>query len=272
MNKKRYMISIIFIIIFLTCLYLIYISNPDEIKPVSNNYISELEEDINNGLSIMGIWPHPDDEVYTPGIFVYAADKGNTCWIVHLISLDSVPIHAQESRFEAIHWLKETYLWPNGGDCINLNMSRDKESGGWHTWTWSNETIKAKYKAIIEEKKPDILLTFSPYGSCDLAEHSLISDIVTDIWDELEYKPKIYWFINTDQGPRTDPCGEHEIYTPTDILDLDIYSENLGMTYWEAKVGFLEEYRSSVGGLNRWMNIEGNLESNDRQEYFVRYK
>ena len=194
--------------------------------------------------------------------------------------MDYLPEQAKEPRQQAIQWFKETYLWPNGGDLINLDMPRGQDppppsNAGWHGWHWTMDEIKAAFKEQIEEKQPDILLTFTPYGACDLPEHGEISEMITEIWNELTYEPKpmIYWFINTDQGPRLeDDCNEDELYPPTDILDLDVYSDALGMTYWDAKKEFWEQYAPSVGALNNWLNTPGNLDSNDKKEYFMRYQ
>ncbi len=241
--------------------YLVLIKNHD-------HELDELEKDINNGMSIMMIEPHPDDEVYTPGIFMIAGNKGNKCWVVALISVDHIPEQAREARRQAISWFEEKYL----EEYINLGMARGI-AGKWHGWEWDFETIKAKYKEVIEEKQPDILLTFSPYGSCDLPEHYEISNIITNIWDELTYepKPKIYWFINTDQGPRVEECNEDEHYPPTDVLNLDTYSDKLGMTYWEAKIEIWQKYAPSVPPLYNILDPDF-LEKNDKKEYFVRYK
>lgn len=229
-----------------------------------------LLKDIEDGKSIMGIWPHPDDECLTPGIFAVAASKGNKCWIVTLIGMSSPPYsenpEIRQARIDAIDWFKEQYL----EEYIMFDMLREPGTG-WHGWTWSFEEIKAYYKAEIEEKKPDILLTFTPHGYMDNTEgeHAWISNMVTEIREELDYNPKIYWFINTDQGPRSDgPFDEDEKYPPTDVINLDVYSDTVGMTYWEAKLEFWEHYSPSVGALNRWMETPGNLENNDRKEYF----
>ena len=207
-----------FIVIIIICSLIIYSSHSS--KPEKYVNTCELEKDIYSGKSIMGLWPHPDDEVYTPGIFPFAKDKGCKIWVVTLVSLESIPEKAKESRLQAIEWFEEQYL----EEYINLGMRKNPESGGWHGWTWSYEEIKAQYKAQIEEKQPDILLTFSPYGFGDLVEHARISNMISEIWEELTYepKPKIYWFINTNQGPRLDKHNESELYPPTDILDLSL--------------------------------------------------
>lgn len=228
----------------------------------------ELLKDIEEGKSIMGFWPHPDDEVYTPGILTMAGDKGNKIWIVSLVSIEYVPEKAKEARYQAIDWLEDKYL----EEYIDLNMARGpKFKNNWHSWQWDLETIKSKYKKIIEEKRPGILLTFTPYGSCDLIEHGIISDIVTEIWSELNYepKPKIYWFINTNQGPRNEVCLENELYPPTDVLDLNVYSETLGKTYWEAKIELWQKYAPSVPPLNNFLTPDS-FEKDDKKEYFFK--
>jgi hypothetical protein len=202
-----------------------------------------------------------------------AGSKGNKCWVVTLISLDSPPYSEnpdmREKRIQANEWFEEQYL----EEYINLNMLRDSESGGWHGYTWSNETIKAQIKAEIEEKQPDILLTFTPFGYTGGIEHILFHEIVTELWNELSYepKPKIYWFVNTDQGPRREEFHEDDLYPPTNVLNLDVYSDILGMTYWEAKVDFWEQYAPSLGALKTWLNTPSNLENNDKKEYYIKY-
>jgi|GEM_PF-2244543 len=232
---------------------------------------SGLQKDIDDGKSIMGFWPHPDDEVYSPGIIAMAGDKGNPIWIVHLISVDEAPEQAQEARLQAITWMTDKYL-KNGG-YINLEMQRGEEfprqTRCMVRWEWSYGTIKEKFRLLIEEKRPDILYTFTPNGFCDMCEHGLMADILIDLQDELSYKPQLLFFVNMDQGPRRETnCSEYKIYPPNEVLDLNVYSETLGMTYWDAKVEFWQKYAPSVPPLN--YALETYLDINDRKEYFMK--
>jgi LmbE family N-acetylglucosaminyl deacetylase len=261
------------------------ISEKDE--TIEHGESDGLLKDINDGKSIMWLEPHPDDEVHSPGIFTLACGKGrNKCWVISLIGVDSPPLsenqELRKNRLEAIRWFEEQYL----EEYIMLDMPRDQESGGWHKWNWPIGKVKAAYKAQIEEKQPDILLTFTPHGWLDQpeGEHAVISNIITEIQNELTYepKPKIYWFVNTDQGQRYDrssppktpldpgyiPYNEHIIYPPTDMIDMDVYSDILGVTYWEAKLEILEHYRHSIGPLDRYLDDSAFLGMNDHKEYF----
>jgi hypothetical protein len=155
-------------------------------------------------------------------------------------------------------------------------------------YCWTYEEMKANFKEQIDLKKPDILITFTPYGYMDGFDHAEINQLTMEIWDELtwEPKPKVYWFVNTDQGPRYDkslpppgkspldpgytPYNEHLLYPPTDVLDLDVYSEALGKTFWEAKLGIWEHYRDSIPPLDVYMDDFAFRAYNDRKEYFYK--
>lgn len=217
----------------------------------------ELFRDIKKGASIMGLQSHPDDcEAFTPGAFIMAGgDAGNNCWIVSVIPIHQINSDQQEARAEAIAWFEENYLeeylFLDGRPLIY-------------------DHIKSQLISIIEEKKPDILLTFTPFGWNEHPEHIMLSAMITDIWDELSYNPKIYWFIAAGQCPSV-PSGPYDMrgmYPPTSILNLDKYSNVLGKTFWEAKLEVYEHYRSSVPGIDACLNES--IQNNNRKEYFRR--
>lgn len=226
-----------------------------------NQQQNELMRLINNGASIMGFQPHPDDcEAFTPGIFIISGgDRENECWIVSAIPVDQIPPDQQEERAAAIAWFEENYLeeyiFLNGRPLIY-------------------EEVKSQLIDVIEAKQPDILLTFTPFGWYGHREHITISNIITDLWDELSYAPKVYWFVAAGQGPSvpSGPYDMRETYPPTDILNSDIYSEALAKTFWEAKLEVYEHYRSSVPGIDTYLNDEEAVANNDRKEYFRRHK
>jgi hypothetical protein len=75
-----------------------------------------------------------------------------------------------------------------------------------------------------------------------------------------------------DQGPRIKgPFYEYELYPPTQVIDMDKYSDELGITYWDAKVEVWETYAPSLHPLQEFLDSEL-FKTNDRHEYFVRHK
>ncbi len=251
-NKLLILIPIIFI--FLTgC----FSSTPDD-NNGSEYKSNNLRRAIDDAKSIMWIGPHPDDEMFISGTLALAGgDKGNKCYCICIVSPDDInPDLNITNRKEAINWFKNTYL----EDYTSLNETRP--------FSWEN--IKTKIQTIIEEIKPDIIITFSPYGYFNQPDHVATSMTLTELYNSLSYKPEIYYVINMDQDlPLNKKNYEYNQYPPTDIINLNVYSNKLGKTYWNAKIEIWEHYSKSIPDLALLLNNKKLIEKNDRNEYFM---
>jgi LmbE family N-acetylglucosaminyl deacetylase len=218
-----------------------------------------LLEDIENGKSIMMIEAHPNDEAYTAGIFAISGGHwGNKMWIVCVGSVENVPPeNNRTARRETIAWFEDKYL----EEYINFEYMKP--------FPFESDELRQNILDEIEEKKPDIILTFTPYGWRLVPEHINVTGLVTDIYDDLSYEPKVYWFLNAKQGPTFGDHYELDMYPPTDIIDLDIYSDVLNMTYWDAKVEVWDSHGNSQPGIDEFLYSQLFLE-NDKKEYFRR--
>lgn len=280
MKKKIYAI-ILFIILTIVETTSIIGQQPNQ--NITNNIWdrNELLKLINQNKSIMYIEPHPDDEVYSPGVLIIAGSKNNNCWIVSLIGMNSPPynenITLRIKRLQAIKYLEDNYLQ----EYIMLNMPRiPNNSSYWHGWswtyknidgTWNFSKIKNRFRDIILDKQPDIIITFTPKGYMNKTEgeHSRISNIVTNIIIEENLDTRVFWFINIDQGPRMDgPYYEYNYYPPTSVLNLNVFSQELNKTYWIAKVILWNRYSQSVNALLHYMQ-SNMFPLNDRKEYYT---
>lgn len=221
---------------------------------------SGLVKDIEDGKSIMWIGPHPDDEMFMSGTFALACgDRGNKCYVLCVVSVDNInPDLNITARKEAIAWFTKTYLTER----FDLNFSRPP--------AFNLDDVKKQIFNKVEAIKPDIIITFSPYGYFDQQDHIATSKIVTEVYKQLSYKPKIYYIINMDQDIVVKSQYEYRQYPPTDIIDLNVYSNKLGKTFWEAKVEFLEHYAQSIPDLQKLLNSRERMQKNDRKEYFMR--
>jgi hypothetical protein len=278
-NNLHLTIAFFIAIILLTEVIVLIASTKEEEGNIKGNLYSFIEK----GESIMGFWPHPDDENYIPGLFAVAKDHGCNVWVSCVVDPEnSYPLvepgneRTLQNRMKAIQWLKDTFL-AEGDDSYTYWYARPKQGTG--KPLPPDDEIKQKYKDRILEKRPDILVTFTPFGYVESGQdgegqHGTISAIVSEIWEELplDYKPKIYWFVNMDQGPRQVPpyYEEYKLFPPTFNLNLDVKCTNLEWeTYWDAKVEFWEQYEPSINPQS-W--ILDNLDINDKKEYFVRVK
>lgn len=221
-----------------------------------------LRKDIESGKSIMFVCPHPDDEVFIAGtIALVGGDKGIFCYICCLGSLDNVRRENVDipSRIKAIRWLDKTYLKDYLFLDNNFKVITPKIA---------NE-MKKQVAYIIEQKKPDIIITFSPSGYDGNKNRSITSRVVTDIYHLLSYQPKLYFVINFDQE-LSFKAREYRKYPPTDIIDLNTYSEKLGKTLWIAKLEIWDRYSDSVPVIMNVMARKARLENNDHKEYFMK--
>jgi hypothetical protein len=61
---------------------------------------------------------------------------------------------------------------------------------------------------------------------------------------------------------------EKSLYHPTDIINLNVYSNELGKTFWDAKLEVWRHYSSSIPDLARLLVDTKFLQNNDEKEYF----
>jgi LmbE family N-acetylglucosaminyl deacetylase len=225
---------------------------------------AELQDDIDKGSTVMFVFVHPDDEVFVSGtIALVGGDKTSSCYICCLGSLDNVRREKIDvpSRLKAIRWITKKYL----KDYIFLDNN-------FTTLTPKIiNVIKPKLKEVIEEKKPDILITFAPSGYDGNVNHRLTSKIVTDIYPTLSYAPKLYFLINVDQELNF-KAREYRKYPPTDAIDLNVHSEKLGKKLWDEKLEIWENYSDSTPIIMGVMARKERLDKNDQKEYFRKMK
>ncbi|MDD3297076.1 MAG: PIG-L family deacetylase [Candidatus Omnitrophica bacterium] len=239
-------------------------------KPVDTGRFcdnGDLRRSIQSGKKIMIIEPHSDDEIFIAGTIAYACgQQDNECYVLNLGTISDFLNESQIAlREKTIKWMNEEYLQ----GYINLNNSW-RNVFGWGMGKADIEKIKPQLKEAIEEKKPGIILTFSPYGYEGHQNHKATSAMVSEIYDELSYKPEVYYFINV--FPQ---FSEYKKYPPTDIIDLKAYSKDPENPLLDAKLKILEEYSDTVPFLKNILKDKDNpkVEENTYiKEYFRRVK
>jgi len=230
--------------------------------PLTFRDSGELQKDIDSGKTVMFIFPHPDDEAWVAGtLALVAADKGTFCYVCCLGSVANVRSENIDvpSRLQAIRWLTKTYL----RDYIFLENNFTSITPKMLT------AMKPSLIEAIEDKKPDIIITFSPAGYDGNINHRMASKLVGEAYYSLSYKPKLYYVINIDQELQM-KAREYRKYPPTDIIDLDAFSEKMAKTIWDAKLEIWRRYSDSSPVLMGITARTKRLENNDHKEYFMK--
>ncbi|NQU99197.1 MAG: PIG-L family deacetylase [Parcubacteria group bacterium] len=221
-----------------------------------------LLQEINEGKSIMWIGPHPDDENTIAGTIAFACGhQENECYVFSLKEIDEISENwDKDLRREANKWLETEYL----EEYIYLDIGILGEL---------KEIIASKALKIIKEKKPEVILTFSPSGYYGHPEHKATSLGLLEYYNEFGYKPSMYQIINMDNPPIFGKeYFEYKKYLPTDEIDLDFYSEILKKTIWDAKIEIIEKYSSTMAASAEIIADMEKLEDLDKKEYFRKVK
>jgi LmbE family N-acetylglucosaminyl deacetylase len=232
--------------------------------PLTFRDSGELQKDIDSGKTVMFIFPHPDDEAWVAGtLAMVAADKGTFCYVCCLGSVANVRSENIDvpSRLQAIRWLTKAYL----RDYIFLENNFTSITPKMLT------AMKPRLIEAIEDKKPDIIITFSPAGYDGNINHRMASKLVGEAYYSLSYKPKLYYVINIDQELQM-KAREYRKYPPTDIIDLDVFSEKMDKTIWDAKLEIWRRYSDSSPALMGITARTKRLENNDHKEYFMKVR
>ncbi|MFA7677103.1 MAG: PIG-L family deacetylase [Candidatus Omnitrophota bacterium] len=227
----------------------------------------DLRRSIQSGKKIMIVEPHSDDEIFIAGTIAYACgQRDNQCYVVNLGSLsDFLNKNEIALREKTLKWMNEEYLQ----EYINLNNSW-RDTFGWGMGKDDIEKMKPQLKKVIEEKRPGIILTFSPYGYSGHQNHKVTSAMVMEVYDELSYKPEVYYFINV--FPQ---FSEYKKYPPTDIIDLKACSSNHESSLIDAKLEILQEYSNTVPFLKKILKDKDNPKVEEEtyiKEYFRKAK
>ena len=205
-----------------------------------------LQQDIKNKKTIMMIEPHPDDEIFIPGTFIKAKESGCTSYVVCIKTPLAFPPVRRFKRIKAISWFEHKYL--------EKYFILHHNKINWFT----SIKIKRQLTRIIENIKPDVILTFTPYGWWNHPEHIATSKMVTSVCNRLKYLPHLYWFVNTDQSIPPHKCFEYIKFRPTEKFPIN----------WAKKKEVWKHYAPSVKALDVLLKDKTRLEANDGLEYF----
>lgn len=149
--------------------------------------------------TILGVWAHPDDEAYlSAGLMAQARTAGNRVVVV--------------TATEGERGTDDPELWPphrlgpqrrvelaESLDALGVAEHRflGYADGGCERVTRAHAA--AQIAAIIDEVRPDTLLTFGPDGMTGHPDHIAVSAWVTEAWRDTGRRGRL-WYATTTAG------------------------------------------------------------------------
>lgn len=206
--------------------------------------------------TILGVWGHPDDETYTcAGIMAAAVRNGQRVFCV------------TATRGEAGSWDEERWPSASMGEIREAELIRCLDLLGVTEHRWLDyvdgtcadvprEDGVARVRAMIEDVRPDSVLTFGPDGMTDHADHKAVSAWTTEAFrDAAKPGASLFYATQTPEwaerfvpvlnrfdvfAPGTPPI------TPRAALAIDL---ELDPGLLELKLAAIGEHVSQVEGM-----------------------
>lgn len=169
--KRSVKYSIIILLLFLSSIFLLLNFHLDLDTQIKRADIDKIDN--------LMIVAHPDDETLWGG--------------VHLLKGKYLVVCVTCGRNKARYYEIKQAMKVSDDDFIGL-WYPDKVKGERDDWyTLYDDLYKDIYK-IISLKKWKIIATHNPQGEYGHIHHRMVSNVVTDIYDELNLNTKLYYF------------------------------------------------------------------------------
>lgn len=134
----------------------------------------EIPEDVQN---ILIIYPHPDDEILTAGgLMKKYADKKNITWVVLSRGERGTPDASVDDSLKVVRTSEANRVASMLGIAAPIFYDfKDNEMES------ERDVVKSAIKQIVEDKKPDLIITYDLSGLYGHPDHIVTSEIVTQI-------------------------------------------------------------------------------------------
>jgi len=204
-------------------------------------YVNKLLENINlTKAKKLMIVTHPDDETIWGGAHLL---DGN--YLVICITCGTNVTRSNEFK-KVMKYTKNQYIMLGYPDKVNGNRS---------DWSESENDIYKDIKNIIKAKKWDLIVTHNRKGEYGHIQHKKISEIVTNVYNELQSEEDLYYFGN--------------YYTKKQILKYEEYLTPLSEEKAQIKINklikiytsqeFIKNTFNHMFPYEMWQKYENNL-------------
>lgn len=151
--------------------------------------------------TILGIWAHPDDESFmTGGLLSMAAVNGQQI-ICFTATKGEAGQTADESRWPqaTLGKTRETEL-QNALNILGIKNHHQSDYGDGKCAEANESEAVARIVELIEQYKPDTILTFPPDGVTGHPDHQAISRWAQAAVGQSDHKPQVYFAVQTQES------------------------------------------------------------------------
>lgn len=203
--------------------------------------------------NIFAIFAHPDDESFGPGGTLTKLSKEHDVYIICVTSGDvGGPGDIREKEIELsakiLGITKVFFLRYGDGTLSNNNY----------------HALSKDIQQILDEFKPEKLLTFEPRGVSGHIDHIALSMITSFLYEKLDYVKELWQFcISKDHRTL---INDYFIYFPDGYSRSEIDAIVDVSDVWDERIESMHCHQSQKGDMDF---IEKNLKRLPKEEYFL---
>lgn len=197
--------------------------------------------------SIVGIFAHPDDEVFGPGgTLALFAKEGRDVYLICVTDGDAGmnssgkdgdlgEIRRDELRASATALgIKEVFFLGYKDGSLNNSLYHE---------------VADKIKHILEKIDPEILLTMEPRGVSGHLDHIAVSMIASYVYEHTPSIKEIWYYALTKAFRENRP--EYFIYFPPGYKESDIDKITDITAVWDQKVAAMRQHKTQTHDMER---------------------
>jgi len=211
---------------------------------------------------IVGIFAHPDDEVFGPGgTLATFANDGRDVYLICVTNGDAGQNSTNEERelgeirreellksAKAIG-VKKVYFLGYKDGTLNNNIYHE---------------IAEKIKKILYELQPEFILTMENRGVSGHLDHVAVSMISSYVFEKLTFIKEIWYYALTEEARAIQP--PYFIYFPPGYKKSDISKTVDISPVWDQKVAAMHHHQSQKHDIERLL---GQFMKRPKEEYFI---
>lgn len=203
---------------------------------------------------VVGIFAHPDDEVFGPGgTLATFAKEGRDVYVICVtngeagqnVSKKTNPLKdiRQEEVLESakVLGIKKVFFFDFKDGDLSNNLYHE---------------IAEKVENLLEEIKPEIILTLEPRGVSGHIDHIVVSLVSTYVFNKLSFIKELWYFCFTEEGKRVliKYLGDYFVYFPAGYKKSEISKTVDVSSVWEQKIAAMNKHESQLSDVTAHLN------------------
>lgn len=204
--------------------------------------------------TIVGVFAHPDDEAFFTGGTIATLAADHDIYTICITNGDAG--QNSSSKTGNIADIRHEELLEAGKILgIRKTFFLNYKDG-----TLSNSLyheIAEKIRKIIDDLKPEMLLTFEPRGITGHIDHIAASMITSYVFEKASYIKELWYYCNTERARES--VKDYFIYWPPGYKKSEISKTINTESVWETKVAAMQKHESQQHDIDKILERYKNL-------------